>query len=162
MEKLKTYIPTLKSRWWTGLLGLSLMANLLVGGILIGRNFRHNMLEDSVQNSLAQFVPRKFVEDLPRERRKEIMGILRENRQDMHALRQDFDSKALQLADALDVENYDATAVKTLIENFTTGSQSLAARGAAVVVELVGKLTPAERKDLAAAIRDKGHGQWRK
>ena len=39
IEKLKTYVPSLHSRWWTGLLGLSLMANLLVGGAIIGKAF---------------------------------------------------------------------------------------------------------------------------
>jgi uncharacterized membrane protein len=153
MEKLKSYIPTLRSPWWTGLLGLSLMANLVVGGAIIGRNFRHNALEDAVQNSLVQLVPRRFIEELPHQRRGELMSFLHQNRQDIRTLRQDFEGKALLLADALDAPSYDAASVKSIIENFTTGNQSLAARGASVVVELVEKLTPEERRQLAITIR---------
>jgi uncharacterized membrane protein len=149
MEKLKSYIPRLDSRWWTGLLAISLIANLLIGGALVGRNFSHN------QDGLTQLVPRRFVDELPRERRREIMDVLRNNRQDMRALRQEFEANALALADALDAPIYDPSAVKTLIEKFSTGNQSVAARSAAVVMELVEKLTPEERKQLAAAMRMK-------
>jgi uncharacterized membrane protein len=157
MEKLKSYIPSLKSRWWTGFLVLSLMFNLGIGGAIIGRHFKHNGIEDAVQNSFVQLVPRRFFETLPHERRRELMDVLRQNRQDMRMLRTEFDSKALLLADALDAPNYEAAAVKSVIENVTMGSQSIAARGASVVEQLVEKLTPEERKQLAAAIRNKGH-----
>jgi uncharacterized membrane protein len=156
MEKLKAYIPILTSRWWTGVLALSIMANLIVGGALIGRKFRHSPFEDAVQNSFVQMVPRNFMEALPHERRGELMDFLRQNRKDMRSIRQDIEAKAQLFANALDAENYDAAAVKTLIEDFTIGNQSMAARGSSVVVSLIAKLTPEERKQLATAIRQRG------
>jgi uncharacterized membrane protein len=101
-------------------------------------------------------VPRNFMEALPHERRGELMDFLRQNRKDMRSIRQDIEAKAQLFANALDAENYDAAAVKTLIEDFTIGNQSMAARGSSVVVSLIAKLTPEERKQLATAIRQRG------
>ncbi len=154
-EKLKGYMPSLRSRWWTGLLGLSLMVNLLVGGAIIGKTFHGWRGENMGRASFVQLVPRKFMMDLPNERRRELMKNLRDDHEEMKGLRAGFQATALKLADALDVENYDAAAVKAVINNFTTGSESLAGRGGAAVEDLISKLTPAERKQLAAAIRDK-------
>ncbi len=155
LEKLNGYVPILRSRWWTGLLGLSLMANLLVAGAVIGHAIHPERYENGGRASFAQLVPRKFFMDLPGPRRKELMQNLRNSRDEMKNLRAGFQVTALKLADALDAENYDAAIVKTVIDNFTTGSESLAGRGGAVVEDLISKLTPDERKQLAAAIRDK-------
>jgi uncharacterized membrane protein len=155
IEKLKSYVPSLHSRWWTGLFGLSLMANLLVGGAIIGKALHGGRGESMGRASFVQLVPRKFMMDLPNERRRELMKNLRDDRQEMKGFRASFQATAFKLADALEVENYDAAAVKAVIDNFTTGSESLAGRGGAAVEDLISKLTPAERKQLAAAIRDK-------
>ena len=34
------FVPQLSSRWWTALLGLSLMANLLIAGLVLGTRYR--------------------------------------------------------------------------------------------------------------------------
>ncbi len=155
LEKLKNYFPTLQSRWWTGLLGLSLMANLLVAGAVIGHALHPDRFESAGRASFVQLVPRKFFMDLPGPRRKELMQDLRKDHDEMKSLRAGFQVIALKLADALDVQNYDAAAVKAVVDSFTTGSESLAGRGGVAVEYLISKLSPAERKQLAAAIRDK-------
>jgi len=35
------WLPTLRSRWWTVLLGLSLMLNLAIGGMIAGNFMEH-------------------------------------------------------------------------------------------------------------------------
>lgn len=155
LDKFKGHVPTLRSRWWTGLLGLSLMANLLVAGAVIGHAIHPERYDNGGRANFAQLVPRKFFMDLPGPRRKELMQDLRNDHDEMRNLRAGFQVTALKLADALDVENYDPVAVKTVIDSFTTGSESLAGRGGAAVEDLISKLTLVERKQLAAAIRDK-------
>jgi uncharacterized membrane protein len=155
IEKIKAYVPSLNSRWWTGLLGVSLMVNLLVGGAIIGRAFHDRHGENMGRASFVQLVPRKFIIELPSDRRRELMQFMRDDHQEMKSMRAGFQATALKLADVLDVENFDAANVKAIIDNFTTGSESLAARGGAAVEDLISKLTPMERKQLAAAIRDK-------
>ena len=47
------------------------------------------------------------------------------------------------------------TAGIAAIDAFTTGSESLAAGGGTVVMEIISKLSPEERKLLAVSIRDR-------
>jgi hypothetical protein len=76
------FVPQLNSRWWTALLGLSLMANLLIAGLVLGTRYRG---DDRIMGASAvQVFPRSFLRDMPRERRNELMGIVR---RDMRGLR---------------------------------------------------------------------------
>ena len=45
--------------------------------------------------------------------------------------------------------------MKSTVTAFATGTESLAARGGEVVIQIVQQLTPEERKSLAAAIRQR-------
>jgi uncharacterized membrane protein len=149
--EISSRLPTLRSRWWVVVLGLSLMANLLIVGAVIGHRYWDG--GGDRRNNFVQLVPGKFFGDLPGGRRRELMQFLHGQGDDFKSLRAETRATALKLADALD--HYDAVNVKTVIDNFTTGSESLAARGGAVVVDLIAKLTPDERAQLAAAIRDR-------
>jgi uncharacterized membrane protein len=153
LSNLKNRVPTLRSRWWTGLLALSLMANLLVGGLIAGRIMYPHQIDRMMRDSFVQLVPRKFFVDLPSQRRKELVQFLRDHRDEIRTLREASQTTVAKLADAL--ENYDAATVKSVIDSFTTGSESLAAKTGAVVMDLVAKLTPEERKKLAEIIRER-------
>lgn len=157
------WLPRLRSRWWTVLLGLSLMLNLLIGGMIIGRFAAYGPAERLVGASYVQLIPRRFFHDLPRERRRELMAIVHENRPDLRALRQANEATSLKLADALSDAAFSEAAVAQVIGEFSTGSESLAARGGSVVLDIVRRLTPEERLLLAQAIRDRANrGQKRK
>ncbi|MFO1034531.1 MAG: periplasmic heavy metal sensor [Hyphomicrobiales bacterium] len=151
----RPWLPQLRSRWWTLLLGLSLMANLLVGGMALGNFFFDGPSERLMGASYIQLIPRKFLFDLPRERRHQLMDIVHARGDDLRRLRDASRQSPTQLADALVKEPYDAAQVKAAIEAFTTGSESLAAGGGAVVEQIVAMLTPEERQQLAEAIRDR-------
>jgi uncharacterized membrane protein len=157
LENLKNRLPSLRSRWWTALLGLSLMVNLLLAGAIGGSFFNHHKRGDFLQQGFVQLVPRKFMMELPADRRKELMQVLREGHVEFKSLRKASQEIAVKLADALD--NYDEANVKSVIANFTTGSESIAAHGGAVVADLIAKLTPEERKLLAADIRERDNRQ---
>jgi uncharacterized membrane protein len=153
---LARFLPQLRSRWWSALLIASLMLNLLVGGIAIG-NFAINGPPDRLMGaSYVQLIPRRFFQELPRERRRELMDIVRANRTDLRELRKASEDSAIKLADVLEKETYAEADVITVISAFSTGSESLAAKGGAVVLDIIRKLTPEERKLLAASIRERG------
>jgi Heavy-metal resistance len=149
------WLPQLRSRWWTLLLGLSLMLNLMVGGIIAGARFGDGRMERLQGASYVQLIPRKFFRDISGERRGVLMQIVRDNRDDLRNLRAASESTSLKLADALERENFSIDEVRQTVATFSTGTESLAARGGDVVVKIVGQLTPEERKLLAAAIRDR-------
>jgi uncharacterized membrane protein len=151
----KPWFPSLRSRWWTVLLVVSLMANLVIGGMIAGRYVSRGPHDRIVGAGYVQLVPRRFFQDLPPERRRLLMDVLRASRQDLRALRQANEEISLRLADALGAADYSEEAVAKVIAEYTTGSGSLAARGGAVALDIVRRLTPEERKALAASIRER-------
>jgi hypothetical protein len=152
-SKITARIPQLQSRWWTVLLALSLMANLMIIGAALGHRFGPHRNDLMARQDMMQLVPRKFISELRDDRRHEIMDFLRGNKVELKSLREASQATALKLADAL--ENYDAANVKSVIDAFTTGNTSLAAQRGVILNELIGKLTPDERKSLAQAIRER-------
>jgi uncharacterized membrane protein len=149
------WLPQLRSRWWTVLLGLSLMANLLVGGIVAGAMFDGGRNARLAGASYVQLVPRSFFRSLPHDRREALMQIVRGHKDDLRVLRKASDGASLKLADALDKEPFTLDDVRKTVTDFSTGTESLAARGGDIVVQIVTQLSPEERKLLAAAIRDR-------
>jgi uncharacterized membrane protein len=146
-------IPQLASRWWTVVLAISLMANLLIVGLGLGHRFGPHRGEMMPRQEMMQLIPKKFISELPNERRREIMDFLRGNKNELKSLRDAAQENALKLAAAL--ENYNTENVKSVIETFTTGTSSLAAQRGVILNELITKLTPDERKSLATAIKER-------
>lgn len=151
----RRWLPELRSRWWSLVLGLSLMLNLLVGGIAVGHIWRGGPPERLAGASYVQLIPRKFFFELPSDRRREFLDILKANRDDFRALRKSSEQTGLKLADDLEKTPFSIDDVRATISAFATGSESLAAKGGSVVVEIVSKLTPDERQALAEAIRER-------
>lgn len=158
---IKDAIPHLRSRWWTVLLIVSLGINLLIAGVVAGRMLG-GPPGGMILQGFGQLVPRKFFGDLPHERRQELMALIRDNRDEFKAMRDQALATALKLADVLDDANYDPEKAKAVIAEFTTGANSLAARGGAVSMALLDKLTPDERILLANAIRDRAAHEGKK
>jgi Heavy-metal resistance len=151
----RSWLPQLRSRWWTVLLGLSLMLNLLIGGIVAGARFGGGPEGRMMGASYVQLIPRKFFRDISGERRDALMQIVKDNRDELRNLRDASEGASLKLADVLDKENFSIDELRQTVTAFSTGTESLAARGGEVVVKIVSQLTPEERKLLAAAIRDR-------
>lgn len=151
----RTWLPQLRSKWWTALLGLSLMVNLLVGGVLLGGFFGKHRMERMAGVSYVQLIPRNFFRELPQERRQQLMQIVRDNREALRELRNTSEASSLKLADALEQPSFSIEDVQKTVSAFTTGTESLAAKGGDVVVKIVAQLTPEERKILAQTIRER-------
>lgn len=148
-------LPELRSPWWAGLLIFSLMANLVVAGAAIGMRFHGGHGQGSLFEVGAQLLPRKFFGDLPRERRREFMDILRAKNDQFAQNRNASDATTLKFADVLEQSDFDQAKVKAIVEEIATGPTSFTAQGEALVLEVVAKLTPDERKSLASAIRNR-------
>lgn len=149
------WLPQLRSRWWTALLGLSLMANLLIIGLAAGATWKGGRDARLAGASYVQLVPRSFFRDISSERRDVLMQIVRGHRDDLRDLRKAADGASLKLADALEKEPFVLDDVRKTVSDFSTGTESLAAKGGDIVVQIVTQLSPQERKQLAAAIRDR-------
>jgi Heavy-metal resistance len=142
----------LRSKWWTVILAVSLCANLLVAGIVIGHRVWGGPPDRA---GYMQLLPRKFFADLPRARRHELMSVLKDSMESMRGLREQADITSLKIADALEKQPYDPALIQQAVTDFATGSQGLAAKGSALVTDIVTKLTPEERAQLAAVIRER-------
>ena len=152
---LRRLLPELRSPWWAVLLILSLMANLLIAGAAIGFKFHGGRGPGGFAQNSEQLLPRKFLADLPHERRREFMDLLRGKNDDFMQNRILADATSLKFADALDQPIFDQVKIKLIVDEITSGPNSFSAQSEALVIEITNKLTPEERKALARAIRER-------
>ena len=146
------FVPILTSRWWTLVLGLSLMFNVLVMGAAIGIAWEGQHGGPYAEQATHRLLPRKFISELSPARRRELMGVIRGNRQEFDEIRGAADAAAFKLADALDQGTYDSEKIRSAVEEFN--SNGIIGKSAAMIVEVMNRLTPDERAKLAAAIRE--------
>lgn len=151
------YWPGQGSRWWSALLIASLALNLFIGAAIATRFFTHGGSQRFIGAGYAQLIPRGFFAEMPRDRRKILLDVLRQYRKDFRAEREGTESVAAKLADALVNEPYDVEKVKLVVGEFATQSGKLATRGGDAALDIIGRLSPDERKILADAIRDRAN-----
>ncbi len=151
----KSWLPDTSHGFWRICLLASLMINLVVLGLLLGHRFNRNPMDHAGAANYAQFVPPRFFAELPGDRRKELVGAFRANKQDFDKLRQLSMGNSQKVAVELAKPDFDINSVNTMIDSFTTGPDSVAAKGGTVLKEFYAKLTPDERKLLAKSIGDR-------
>jgi uncharacterized membrane protein len=149
------YWPAQGSRWWSALLIASLAINLFIGGAVATRILRHDMPERFIGTSYTQLIPRRFLAEIPGERRRVLLDILKQYRKDFRGDRNASEAAAAKLADALVVEPYDVEKVKLVVSEFASQTGKLASRGGDAALDIIALLSPDERKLLADAIRDR-------
>jgi uncharacterized membrane protein len=143
------------SRWWTALLIVSLALNVLIGAATATRFFVKERTERVTGAGYVQLVPRKFLADLPRERRRELLAVFKQFRDEFRDGRRAARESAAKLADALEAEPYDAAAVKAVADEFARSGSGMIVHGVEAAVQFVARLTPEERKQLALRIRER-------
>jgi hypothetical protein len=161
-KKLWSLVPRLKSPWWTVLLGLSLMANLAVGGMSLGYRYGGGSEPRMAAVGVAQLVPRSFLWELPRERRRELARLVNSGLREMGGSRAIASAQALRFADVIEKSDLSAQELQAAINTFATGSDSLAAKSALLAQQVLSKLTPEERAKLAKAIRERARQKFRR
>lgn len=149
------YWPARGSRWWSALLIASLALNLFIGAAIATRFFTHGGPQRFIGASYTQLIPRSFFAEMPSDRRKVFLDILKQYRKDFRADREGTESVAAKLAEALVSEPYNVEKVKLVVGEFAGQSGKLAARGGDAALDIIALLSPEERKVLADAIRER-------
>ncbi len=153
------------SRWIKIALVASLAVNLLFVGGGIARFAMHGGPPERFANSSQmQLIPRRFLGDVGGERRRELLAIFKTYGPSFKEGRKTVRAQVMALADALDAEPYDPARTKAAIAQFGSASATLMETGGNAAEEMIGKLTPDERKLLAQHIRmrDQSGGRMRK
>ena len=144
-----------RSKWWQALLVGSLAINLLIGGAVVTRFLTHDGPDRFMGASYAQLIPRRFFAEMPRDRRKVLLDILKRYRDDFRNDRDASEQVAAKLADTIVSEPYDVEKVKLVISEFADKNGKLAAKGGDAAFDILAVLTPDERQLLAKIIRDR-------
>jgi uncharacterized membrane protein len=152
ITSIKNWLPDTGHGFWRFCLLASLMLNLAIAGLVGGMFLRGSEMRGVGAAHYGQFVPREFFGSLARDRRHELASIFRDSKPDFEKLRHASDDQALKLAAELSSPSYDATKVNALIDSFTTGPDSVAAKGGGVLKDFYAKLSSEERISLAKEI----------
>lgn len=144
--------------WLKVLLVVSLALNLLLLGGAAARHFTQGAPERITGMSNMQMIPRKFLSELDRRRRAELLAVLRGYRDEFRAHRRTGREQMGRLAAALEAEPYSEDAVRHAVEAFTGSSADLMRRGGDAALAFIGRLSPDERRLLARHIRMRDDG----
>ena len=141
--------------WTMFLLVASLALNLLIGAAIGMRYFYPERLERWSGASFTQLLPRSFLSDLPQDRRREFLDLLKSRREVFRQSRAGMRDVALRFAAALERNPYDEAEVNAAIQDFTQLSTQMVDSGTQVTLDVVKKLSPEERSLLAQSVRDR-------
>ena len=154
-----SWLPDTSHGFWRLCLLASLMINVIILGILLGHHYRSNPMDRPGAANYMQFVPQRFFAELPRERRRELGLAFRASKVDLEKARLLSVGNAEKVAAELVKPDFDASHIAALIDSFTTGPESVAAKGGTVLKDFYAKLSPDERALLAKAIEDRSQRQ---
>ncbi len=150
--------PKASWRWTSILLVVSLALNCLMAGAIAARWFREERMERFSGGSFTQLLPRRFMGDLPRDRRNELMSILGDHRKDFRTGRAALRQAAANIAKALETDPLDQDGLNKAIDIFDQQATGLIDKGSDVTRLVFDKLSFEERKMLANRIRERaGH-----
>ncbi|WP_119393020.1 periplasmic heavy metal sensor [Taklimakanibacter lacteus] len=141
--------------WTMFLLVASLAANLLIAGAAGMRYFYPERLARWSGASFTQLLPRRFLSDLPEERRREFLDLLKSRREVFRESRGQMRAAALRFAEALERNPYDEALATSAIADFTRLSTDMVDSGTLVTLQIVQKLKPEERLLLAQHVRER-------
>jgi uncharacterized membrane protein len=154
--------PPRRFPWLKALLVVSLALNLLFIGGAVARFATHGPPERMSGVSQMQLIPRKFIGELDRDRRRELMLVFKDFAKRFRDGRREARDEVVTLAAALEAEPYDPARVKAIVDAFSAKSATLAGSGGEAALTLISKLTPGERKLLAKHIRLRDEGGKRR
>lgn len=156
MSEVPPTAPVAPRRWpWLKIaLIASLALNLLIVGAVAARFAFHERAE-RLAGPVAQILPRRFLGDLPRERRKELLAVIRSYREGFQTGRAKMRDAANGLAAALEAEPHDAAKTAAAVSAIEQAGQAMLGDGVKLANDLIGRLTPEERQALAQRLRDR-------
>jgi uncharacterized membrane protein len=152
--------PARTSNWLKYALVASLAVNLLFIGGAAARFYTYGPPERMSGISQMQLIPRKFLGELDRGRRSELLKVFREYGPSFKEGSRAAREEVVSLAAALEAEPYDAERVRTIVDGFSARSSDLVRSGGDAALKIISMLSQDERKLLAQQIRmrdDSGH-----
>lgn len=147
--------PRRRFSWISVLLVASLALNAFVLAAGAARLMFPPPPERFVGATYAQLVPRRFLSDLDRERRLELLAVLRKYRGDFAEGRLAARKFSAELADALEAEPYDVQKVAAAIQAYADTGNTLVSHGQRAASDFVSMLTPRERVMMAKRLRQR-------
>jgi uncharacterized membrane protein len=147
--------PRSRRRWLVPLLVVSVAVNLMIVGAAVSGQLWSDHGGSKSTHRSADLMPRSFFRALDDERREELVEAFRARRTEWREERRALRAAATALADALEREPFDAQLAQSAIADHAARSHQLVDLGAAVAGDLIGALSPSERRELAQAIRQR-------
>jgi uncharacterized membrane protein len=144
-----------RNRWLVPLLVASVAINLVIVGAAVSGQVWPDHDGRKGSHRSADLMPRSFFRALDDERREELVGVFRARKTEWREERRALRDAATALADALEREPFDVQLTHSAIADHAARSHLLVDLGAAVAADLVEALSPAERRDLAQATRQR-------
>src|SRR5262245_2827559 len=120
--------------WTMFLLDASLAVNLAIGAAAGMRYFYPERLERWSGASFTQLLPRRFLSDLPDDRRREFLDLLKSRREVFRESRAKMRAVALRFAEALERNPYDEAEATRAIQDFTKLSTQMVDSGTLVTL----------------------------
>jgi len=156
---------TPKTRRWSWL-WVALIASLAINLAIVAAVVAHKTVGPPRHRSITgpgftQILPRAFFRELDRDRRKELVGELREHRKGFRELRKRLRERARDVAAALRAEPYDEASVTKALQVYEAEAQSMVVRGRGIAGNFFKRLTPEERKSIANEIERKSMSKRR-
>ncbi len=140
----------MRNKWLIGGLIVSVIANLLLIGFVVGRLAGHPPMVPGGDPTMGYM---RHLRALPEARREEVMPIVRGHMHgvwgDVRGIRRD----QRALLDAIVAEPFDADALSAALERLQGRLTEAQSKSHAAFVAVVTKLTPEEREALADAMR---------
>lgn len=135
--------PARIGAWLKGVLLASLMLNLVIVGAIAGRTIFHRPWGGHGAHDRLGIM--EFARGLPSDRQQVVRDFVRAERPRMRPLRQEARAARRELGQALAAEQLDRTGVDALAEKVAGAELKVRLEALRVLVDLAGKLTPAER-----------------
>lgn len=149
--------PKKPRRWVRWALVASLALNVLIIGFVASKAYHFSGKMWRNHSPVIQLAKqgRKFVHDLPRERRKELWRMIKSRKGEFKPDNARITQAMKAFAEAIAVENYDPDVAQKALLELQQEAEQLITRGRTLTLEVIAELTPAERAQLAARLLKK-------
>ena len=144
-------------RWLRWVLVASLALNVLFVGFAASRAYHFGGKYWRSKSPVVHVVRegRKFVKDLPRERRRELGKMIKARRDDFKLDEAEVKAMVKAFAEAISETPYNAERTEEALIKVQDQAELLITRGRAVTMDIIAELTAAERAQLAARLLEK-------
>ena len=138
-------------RWLAAGLVVSVSLNLLIVGFAATRAYSHWGKRWSGQTSIGHVMRegRHFVWSLPRERRRELMAIVKARRSEFRADKAQVREAVRTFATALKQEPYEVVQVEKALNTLQGEANTMFTKGRGVTLEVIAALSGEERRAFA-------------